>query len=156
MWLMNNILQSRYGRTLRAVRANRIAAELSGVNIASYRVSAFTLSAGFAGIAGAMLCMTISTVSPSAFPLALSFSLLTGAVLSGISTLPGVLVGALTLVLVPEVVDSLTARGSFSEGVTANLPGFVISLLLVITVLFVPNGPIEYLRQSRAKSHLKS
>lgn len=155
MWFMSNLLHSRYGRTFRAIRSNKIAAELSGVNSAKLQVLAFTISAGFAGLAGAMLCMTISTVSPSAFPLALSFSLLTGAVLSGISTLPGVLIGAFTLVLVPELADTLTAHSTFSEGVVTNLPGFIISLLLVITVLFVPNGPIENIRKSRAKKQAK-
>lgn len=156
MWFMSNLLQSKFGRTFRAIRSNQVAAELSGVNSASYQVLAFTISAGFAGLAGAMLCMTISTVSPSAFPLALSFSLLTGAVLSGISTLPGVLIGSFTLVLVPEIADALTSRGNFAEGISTNLPGFIISLLLVLTVLFVPNGPIENIRQTRAKRRVKS
>lgn len=151
MWLMSNFLQSKFGRTFKSIRSNKVASELSGINSAKLQVLAFTISAGFAGLAGAMLCMTISTVSPSAFPLALSFSILTGAVLSGISTLPGVLLGAFTLVLVPELADSLAAHGNFSDRLVNNLPGFLISLLLVITVLFVPNGPIENIRRSRAK-----
>lgn len=89
IWFLNNFLNSKFGRTLKAIRSNKVAAELAGVNSARMQVLAFTISAGFAGLAGALLCMTISTVSPSAFPLALSFSILAGAVLSGISTLPG-------------------------------------------------------------------
>ncbi|MTB05261.1 MAG: branched-chain amino acid ABC transporter permease, partial [Actinobacteria bacterium] len=86
MWVVKNILSSRYGRTWRAIRGNEVAAQLSGINIARSKILAFTISAGIAGLAGALLSMTIGTVSPSAFPLALSFSLLTGAVLSGLTT----------------------------------------------------------------------
>lgn len=154
-WLLQNVLRSRYGRTWRAIRINRTAAELLGINAPRKQVLAFTISAAIAGLAGAMLAMTISTVSPSAFPLALSFSILTGAVISGIGTLPGVLIGAITLVIVPELVDSLTSRVALSEAVSANLPGFVISTLLVLTILFTPNGPIENAQRRKAKKREK-
>ena len=154
-WLLQNILRSRFGRTWRAIRINRTAAELLGINAPRKQVLAFTISAAIAGLAGAMLAMTISTVSPSAFPLALSFSILTGAVISGIGTLPGVLIGAITLVIVPELVDSLTSRVALSEAVSANLPGFLISTLLVLTILFTPNGPIENAHRRRAKKREK-
>jgi branched-chain amino acid transport system permease protein len=151
MWLLQNILRSRYGRTWRAGRGNEVAAQLSGINTGRSKILAFTLSAGLAGLAGAMLSMTIGTVSPSAFPLALSFSLLTGAVLSGITTLPGVMIGAVTLVAIPEVADVLAHRLGSSESVTTNLPGLMVSALLIVTVLFVPNGPVEQHRARAAK-----
>ncbi|MBP6148354.1 MAG: branched-chain amino acid ABC transporter permease, partial [Candidatus Planktophila sp.] len=108
-WLQN-VMRSRYGRTWKAIRGSEVAAELAGVNIARAKVLAFTLSAGLAGLAGALLAMTIGTVSPSAFPLALSFSLLTGAVLSGVTTLGGVMIGAVTLVALPEIVGTVVNR----------------------------------------------
>ena len=154
-WILQNLFRSRYGRTWRAIRINRTAAQLQGINAPRKQVLAFTFSAAVAGLAGAMLAMTISTVSPSAFPLTLSFSILTGAVISGIATLPGVVIGAFTLVVVPELVDALTSRAALSEGVSANLPGFVISALLVLTILFAPNGPIENSHRNRAKRESK-
>ena len=154
-WILQNLLRSRYGRTWRAIRINRTAAQLQGINAPRKQVLAFTFSAAVAGLAGAMLAMTISTVSPSAFPLTLSFSILTGAVISGIATLPGVVIGAFTLVVVPELVDALTSKAALSEGVSANLPGFVISALLVLTILFAPNGPIENSHRNRAKRESK-
>lgn len=151
MWLLQNILRSRYGRTWRAGRGNEVAAQLSGINTARSKILAFTLSAGLAGLAGAMLSMTIGTVSPSAFPLALSFSLLTGAVLSGVTTLSGVMIGAVTLVAIPEVADVVAHNLGTSESVTTNLPGLMVSALLILTVLFVPNGPVEQHRARTAK-----
>ena len=151
MWLLQNILRSRYGRNWRAGRANEVAAQLAGINTARSKVLAFTISAGLAGLAGALLAMTIGTVSPSAFQLALSFSLLTGAVLSGVTTLSGVMIGAVTLVAIPEVADVVAHKLGTSESVTTNLPGLMVSALLIMTVLFVPNGPVEQHRARTAK-----
>lgn len=156
MWLLQNILRSRYGRMWRAGRGNEVAAQLAGINTGRSKILAFTLSAGLAGLAGAMLSMTIGTVSPSAFPLALSFSLLTGAVLSGVTTLSGVMIGAVTLVAIPEVADVVAHKLGSSESVTTNLPGLMVSALLIVTVLFVPNGPVEQHRARAAKKMVKS
>jgi branched-chain amino acid transport system permease protein len=151
MWVIRNLLNSAYGRAWRAGRGNEVAAQLAGINTARSKVLAFTISAGIAGLAGALLAMTIGTVSPSAFPLALSFSLLTGAVLSGITTLGGVIIGAVVLVAIPEIADVVAHRLGSSESVTTNLPGLIVSGLLILTVLFVPNGPVEQHRARKAK-----
>lgn len=155
MWLVSNILRSRYGRNWRAGRSNEVAAQLCGINTGRSKILAFTISAGIAGLAGALLSMTIGTVSPSAFPLTLSFALLTGAVLSGVSTLSGVMIGAVILVAIPEIADVVAHRIGSSENITINLPGFMVSALLIITVLFVPNGPVEQHRARKARKLAK-
>jgi branched-chain amino acid transport system permease protein len=149
-WLQN-VMRSRYGRAWKAIRGSEVAAELAGVNVARAKILAFTLSAGVAGLSGALLAMTIGTVSPSAFPLALSFSLLTGAVLSGVTTLGGVMIGAVTLVAIPEIVGSIVNRIGASEAVATNLPHIVVGTLLILTVVFIPNGPVEQIRSRRLK-----
>jgi branched-chain amino acid transport system permease protein len=141
LWLISNVVSSRYGRTFRAIRDNETAAALSGLNTGRIKVMAFALSSGMAGLAGGLLVMLISGVSPSAFPLSLSFSLLTGAVVTGIYSLRGVMLGGLVLVAIPEIADSLVTRIGGSEGFTATLPGFLVSALLILAVLFTPNGP---------------
>ncbi len=151
MWLLQNILRSRYGRNWKAGRGNEVAAQLAGINTARSKVLAFTISAGIAGLAGALLAMTIGTVSPSAFPLSLSFAVLTGAVLAGITTLGGVILGAFVLVVIPEIADVIAHRLGTSESITTNLPGLIVSGLLILTVLFVPNGPVEQHRARKAK-----
>jgi len=103
LYWLRNVLNSRYGRGWRAVRSNDVAAELAGIHVGRNKVLAFTISAGLAGLAGALLAMTISLASPGVFPLALSFSLATGAVLSGVTTLGGVMIGSVTLVAIPEI-----------------------------------------------------
>ena len=93
IWLIANLLSSKYGRSFRAMRDNQVAAQLTGINTGRLKVTAFTISAGMAGLAGGLLVMLISGVSPSAFPLSLSFSLLTGAVVAGVYSLKGVMLG---------------------------------------------------------------
>ena len=155
MWLLSNILSSRYGRNWRAGRSNEVAAQICGINTGRSKILSFTLSAGIAGLAGALLSMTIGTVSPSAFTLALSFSILTGAVLSGITTLVGTMIGAVILVILPEIADVVAHQIGSSERVTSNLPGFLLGALLIVTVLFVPNGPVEQHHARAAKRAAK-
>ena len=150
LYWLRNILNSRYGRGWRAVRSNDVAAELAGIHVGRNKVLAFTISAGLAGLAGALLAMTISLASPGVFPLALSFSLATGAVLSGVTTLGGVMIGSVTLVAIPEIALAIANRYG-SDSITTNLPGLLVSALLILTVLFVPNGPVEQLHAKRAK-----
>ncbi|MBU6352922.1 MAG: branched-chain amino acid ABC transporter permease [Actinomycetales bacterium] len=146
-----NILNSRFGRTWRAIRGNALAAELSGVNSGRSKVLAFSVSAGLAGLAGAVLAMTTSLVSPGSFTLSLSFALVTGAVLAGISSLPGVMLGAVILVAIPEIADVVAHKLGDSENVTTHLPGLIVSVLLILSVIFTPNGPGENLRKHRKK-----
>ena len=150
LYWLRNVLNSRYGRGWRAVRSNDVAAELAGLHAGRNKVLAFTISAGLAGLAGALLAMTINLASPGVFPLALSFSLATGAVLSGVTTLGGIMIGSVTLVAIPEIALAIANRYG-SETITTNLPGLLVSALLILTVLFVPNGPVEQMHAKRAK-----
>ena len=59
------------------------------------------------------------------------------------------MIGAVTLVAIPEIVDTVVSRFESSEVVANNLPGLLVSSLLILTVLFVPNGPVEQLRARR-------
>jgi len=141
VWLLSNLLNSRYGRQWRALRSAPLPASLSGLHVARSKVLAFTISSGVAGLAGALLAMSLKLVAPSDFPLALSFTILTGAVLAGVSSLAGTLLGALVLVAIPDLTSSLGDHFAMSERVASNLPGFITSLLLIATVIFLPNGP---------------
>ena len=132
LFITSNILQSRYGRTWRAIRSNALAAELSGVHAGRMKILAFTISSAIAGLAGAVLAMTISLVAPGAYTLALSFALVTGAVLAGVSSLPGVVFGALILVAIPEIADVLANRLGGDESLNNYLPGLIVSVLLIL------------------------
>ena len=141
IWFVANIAASRFGRTFRAMRDNPIAAQLCGVNVARQKVIAFAISSGVAGLSGGLLVMLITGVSPSAFPLSLSLLLLSGAVVTGLYNLKGVILGGLVLVVIPEIAESLVTRIGGSENLAISLPGFLVSALLILAVMFTPNGP---------------
>jgi branched-chain amino acid transport system permease protein len=151
VWFIANLLTSRYGRTYKALRDNPVAAELSGINVGQVKVGAFAISSGVAGLSGALLAVLISGVSPSAFPLSLSFALLGGAVVTGVYSLKGVILGGLVLVAIPEIADSLVSRIGGSEGFTTSLPGFLVSALLILAVVFAPNGPGSLIKRKHHK-----
>jgi len=147
IWLLVNLISSRYGREFRALRDNPTAAQLVGINIGKKKALVFSLSAGIAGLSGGLLVMLISGVSPSAFPLSLSFSLLGAAVVTGLYNLKGVILGGLVLVAIPEIADSLVSRIGGSDNLTTVLPGFLVSALLILAVVFTPNGPGHLLKK---------
>ena len=151
VWLIANLLSARMGRTFRAMRDNPVAASLVGINVGQLKVTAFAISSGVAGLSGGLLVMLISGVSPSAFPLSLSVSILTGAVVTGLYSLKGVILGGLVLVAIPEIADSLVSSIGGSEGYLTALPGFLVSALLILAVVFTPNGPGHLIKRHHKK-----
>ena len=140
LWAITNLLQSSYGRNWRAARNNAVAAGLAGINVARGKVLAFTVSSALASLAGALFGLLLGLVTPTAFPLSLSFAIVTGAVLAGVSNLTGSILGGVVLVAIPELSGALATHLGNSQKVTANLPGLLMSSLLIVVVLFMPNG----------------
>ena len=147
VWWIANLVSGKYGRTYRALRDNPIAAELSGINVGRQKVIAFAISSGAAGLSGGLLVILLGGVSPSAFPLGVSFFVLTGAVITGLYNLKGVILGGLILVAMPEIADSVVSLVGGSEGLTTSLPDFLVSALLILAVVFTPNGPGHILKR---------
>jgi branched-chain amino acid transport system permease protein len=152
IWFIKNLLQSRFGRTWKAVRGNQTAAAISGINAGQSKVLAFTVSSALAGLAGALLAMLLGLVAPMAFTLTLSFTIVTGAVLAGVTNLAGSILGAVVLVVIPELTDVVATHLGGSEKVTANLPGFITSVMLILTVIFLPNGPQLHKRKKSSQA----
>jgi branched-chain amino acid transport system permease protein len=149
--ILANLSRSRVGRNWRAVRDNPVAAALAGLNVARLRVLAFIVSAACAGLAGAMLAVTTSLVSPGSFTLSLSIALLAGAVLGGLGTLTGALWGALVIVLVPTYVTDVATSHGLSGGVAANIPIAAYGLVLIVVMLIFPQGIQGGLRRLAAQ-----
>ena len=100
--LVANLLRTRVGRALITIRDNEIVAKSMGVNVAAYKTAAFALSAGYAGLGGALYVFTVGFVSPESFTLAFSVAFLAAVVVGGLATVAGAVLGALFIVLVPE------------------------------------------------------
>jgi branched-chain amino acid transport system permease protein len=138
--LLANLTRSRIGRSWRAVRDHEAAAALAGLNVAALRVLAFVVSAACAGLAGALLGITTTLVSPGSFTVTLSIALLTGAVLGGLGSLAGAVWGSLIIVLVPTYITDVATSHGLSSSVAANIPVAAYGVVLIAVILLFPGG----------------
>jgi branched-chain amino acid transport system permease protein len=138
--LLANVLHSRIGRSWRAIRDDEIAAALSGLNVARLRILAFIISAACAGLGGALLVVIDSIASPGEFTLALSITLLAGAVLGGLGSLAGALWGSLVLIFLPTYLTDVANSHGLSSGASSNVPIAVYGVVLIVVMLVFPGG----------------
>jgi branched-chain amino acid transport system permease protein len=145
-FLLANLVRSRIGRTWRAVRDGEVAAELAGINLGSWRVLAFVVSAAAAGLAGGVLALVVRLAAPSGFSLVLSLSLLTAIVLGGLGSLTGALLGSALLVFLPPFVTDLGGDFGLDNTEAAQLAPFVYGVVLIVAMLFAPAGFVGTIR----------
>jgi branched-chain amino acid transport system permease protein len=138
--LLANLANSRVGRSFRAVRDDEVSAELAGIHVARTQVLAFIISAACAGLAGGLTAVVSGQVSPGAFSVALSLSILAGAVLGGLGSLTGAVYGAIALVMMPSLSASASDRFTLGTDVQHNLPLLVYGTLLIVVMLAAPRG----------------
>lgn len=103
LFIIQNLVNSRAGRAIMAIRDNRIAAEASGLNVIKYKLMAFVTSAAIAGAAGALYALNYSTVVPKKFDFNTSILILVFVVLGGIGNLRGSIIAAAILTVLPEL-----------------------------------------------------
>jgi len=135
-WLL---VRGRAGRTLRAVRDSEVAAASVGIDLAWTKTLAFALSGVYAGVAGALLAIQNEIVNPLSFTFLLSILILVGAVVGGLGSLPGMVVGAFFVEYLPD----LSTRVSNAQGV----PDFVYGAAIIASMLLLPNGAGGLLRR---------
>jgi branched-chain amino acid transport system permease protein len=137
--LAANILSDRTGRAWRAVRDGELAAAAFGVHVGYYKTLAFALSAAYAGVAGALYGLATAFVSTDAFPFQLSVALLVGAVVGGIGTIGGAVIGGLLNEFLPIYAQQFLLP--VSKQLANAAPGAVQGALLLI-VLGVARGGV--------------
>lgn len=105
-----NLVNSRSGRAIMAIRDNRIAAESIGINITKYKLMAFSISAAMAGCAGVLYAHNLSslTATPKNFGYNMSIMILVFVVLGGIGNIRGSIIAAVILTLLPELLRGLS------------------------------------------------
>lgn len=140
MVLLANLLHSRFGRSMRAVRDNEIAASLAGIHVPRTKVLAFVISAGCAGLAGAFLGLSTGIVNTGEFTLSLSIYLLAGMVLGGAGTLAGAWWGGILLVFLPQWSTGLSKTFSLGSSASANLAVVFYGLVLIVVMMLAPGG----------------
>ena len=125
-----NLVKSRTGRAIMAIRDHPLAAAAMGINTALYKTLMFGVSALYTGVAGALGAIAVQFVAPDSFTFLLSVSLLVGLVIGGVASIPGSLVGGLFVLFVPNIAESIS-RG---------LAGAVYGVILLLVIYVMPAG----------------
>jgi branched-chain amino acid transport system permease protein len=125
-----NLLNSRTGRALVAIRDNATAARAMGINVSLYKTLTFGLSAAYTGIAGALSAIVIQFVAPDSFTFVLAVALFVGLVVGGVGSIPGALVGGLFVLFVPNL----------AEHISKGLAGAVYGIILLVVIYVMPSG----------------
>lgn len=137
------LMRSSYGRAMKAVRDDELAAEAMGINVFRVKVVSFTASSFIAGIGGALLGHMITTIDPKMFTFMLTFNILLIVVLGGTGSITGSVVAAIVVTVLMEALRFLDEPMNFLFIHTAGLPGLrmvVFSVLLMLVVIFRQRG----------------
>lgn len=107
LFVVQNLINSKEGRAIKAVRDNRIAAESVGINVTAFRMKAFVVSAFLAGMAGALYAMNYGSITASKFNFNTSINILVFVVLGGMGNILGSIISATVLYILPEAMRGL-------------------------------------------------
>ena len=128
--LARNLISSRSGRAMLAVKDNPVAARSMGIDNSLYKALTFGVSAAYTGIAGALSAVVVQYVAPDSFTFYLSAAILVGLVVGGVGWLPGAFFGAAFVLLVPNI----------AEHVSKGLSGAVYGAFLILLIFVLPTG----------------
>jgi branched-chain amino acid transport system permease protein len=134
--IATNLIRTRTGRAMMAIRDNPLAARSMGINNRLYKAVTFGVSGLYTGVAGALGAIVVQFVAPDSFTIYLSVAFLVGLVVGGVGWLPGAFFGAAFILFVPNV----------AEHVSKGLSGAIYGLMLIVLMLVMPGGFAGFLR----------
>jgi branched-chain amino acid transport system permease protein len=135
-WCAANLVNSRTGRALIAIRDHPVAASAMGINVSLYKSLTFGVSALYTGVAGALGAIAIAFVAPDSFTFVLAVTLFVGLVVGGVGSIAGTIAGGFFILFVPNIAESI------SKG----LAGAVYGLLLLLVLFVMPSGAAGLVR----------
>ena len=146
LFIVLNIINSRTGRAIMAIRDNRIAAESVGINITKYKLLAFSVSAALAGVAGVLYAHNLTTLTalPKNFGYNMSIMILVYVVLGGIGNIRGSVIAAVVLYMLPELLRGLS-----------NYRMLIYAVVLILAMLFNSAPQFVVLRERIAQNFRK-
>lgn len=143
IYVVHRLVHSRFGRALRAVRDDYIAAQMSGVDVARTRLIGFTIAAFFAGIAGGLLGHLLRILTPGQFSFPAVFLGVAMMILGGMGSITGSIVGATIMTILPQFIIPFERGGDFWGIELPALNGLtqiVTALILIGVMLVKPEG----------------
>ncbi len=136
LWITSRIVRSPFGRVLKAIREDEVFAQAAGKNVAANKVLVFVIGAGMAATAGVMYAHYISFIDPTSFTVMESIFIISIVIIGGAGSLWGPVVGAVVLVVLPELLRFIGLPSS----VAANLRQIIYGGLLVAFMMWRPKG----------------
>ncbi|MCJ7587389.1 MAG: branched-chain amino acid ABC transporter permease [Candidatus Aminicenantes bacterium] len=136
IFIINRIVNSPFGRILRSIREDEIASQALGKNTIKYKLLVFIIGAFFAGIAGSLYAHYITFIDPSSFNVMESITILLMVIFGGMGSISGSMVGAVILVVFPELLRFLGMPSS----IAAPMRQMIYGLLLVVLMFKRPQG----------------
>ncbi len=136
-WLARNLLNSRPGRAITAIRDQPLAALTMGINTAHFKATTFGISALYVGMAGALHAIIFEYVSPDSYAFSLSVAILVGAVVGGIASLPGAIIGGAFVQVIDKYADAATKQLTAWVNLPIDLEPWTIYGILLITLIYV-------------------
>jgi len=133
-FLVWNLRVGKTGRVLRAIRESEVAASTMGLNLIKWKLAAFTVSAGIAGLAGGLLAVQIGSVSPASYDFLHSITVAAVVVVAGVGSLASAAVGGIFIWWLPELLRH--------TGVNAQFFQLILGLLLVVQLVIAPQGGV--------------
>ena len=128
--LLQNLIRSKHGRAVTAIRDSEIAARATGINVTKYKLMVFTISAFFAGIAGVLFAFTQNKVQPTTFDYNYSIEILVMVVLGGMGSLSGSLISAVLVTYMNEKLQIVLT------GDLAVLRGLLYALVMILLIIY--------------------
>ena len=139
--VMQNIIRSKHGRAITAIRDNEIAARATGINVTKYKLTAFIISAAFAGIAGVMYSFANSTVTAASFDYNYSIEILVMVVLGGMGNITGGMISAAVITFLNVKLTTMLT------GDNAVLKDLLYALILVLIVIYNNAPSLKFVRE---------
>ena len=134
--LFHQLVESPFGRVLNAIRADEITVKAMGRNTVLFKSLAFFLSAAVAGLAGVIYASYVSYIDPTSFTLDESIFILSALFIGGIGNTKGPVLGALFVVLLPELLRFV----GLPDSIAANLRQIIYGLALILVMYYRPQG----------------
>jgi branched-chain amino acid transport system permease protein len=142
-----NLIRSKMGRAFVAVRDRDLAAEIMGIDLFRYKLSAFAISSFYAGVSGALWVSFLKVVTPDHFPFTLCIQYLAMVIVGGLGSVLGSVFGAIFMTLIPEVLNVMAENAkNYMPGMEHLLIPFkdvVFGFLIVSFLIFEPRGLAE-------------
>ena len=136
VFLFHHLVESPFGRVLNAIRADEITVKAMGRNTILFKSLAFFLSAVVAGLAGVIYASYVSYIDPTSFTLDESIFIISALFIGGIGNTKGPILGALFVVLLPELLSFI----GLPDTIAANLRQIIYGLALILVMYYRPQG----------------